>query len=116
MNAHLVPARNQNLCLSMLGMSDIAACPPSPIADDPSALPSPTSFPCLQSVTLLTCSLVASPWMPAVVLYYCTLQGTVRLEMFIFLCLFLCVICVESIINLLQYSTIQPIVLLGYLG
>ena len=28
---------------SASGMSEIAACPPSPIADDPSALPSPTS-------------------------------------------------------------------------
>ena len=27
------------------GMSEIATCPPSPIADDPSALPSPTSSP-----------------------------------------------------------------------
>ena len=27
------------------GVSEIAACPPSPIADDPSALPSPTSSP-----------------------------------------------------------------------
>ena len=31
----------------------------------------------LQSVTLLACSLDASPWMPAVVLYCCTFQGTV---------------------------------------
>ena len=31
----------------------------------------------LQSVTLLACSLDASPCMPAVVLYYCTFQGTV---------------------------------------
>ena len=30
---------------SMSGVSAIAACPPSPIADDPSALPSPTSSP-----------------------------------------------------------------------
>ena len=30
---------------STSGMSAIAACPPSPIADDPSALPSPTSSP-----------------------------------------------------------------------
>ena len=30
---------------STSGVSDIAACPPSPIADDPSALPSPTSSP-----------------------------------------------------------------------
>ena len=27
---------------SASGVSEIAACPPSPIADDPSALPSPT--------------------------------------------------------------------------
>ena len=27
------------------GMSEVAACPPSPIADDSSALPSPTSSP-----------------------------------------------------------------------
>ena len=27
------------------GVSETAACPPSPIADDPSALPSPTSSP-----------------------------------------------------------------------
>ena len=62
---------------SWSGMSGIAACPPSPIADDPSALPSPTSFPRLQSVTLLTCSLDARPCMLAVVLYYSTFQGTV---------------------------------------
>ena len=30
---------------STSGLSEIAACPPSPIADDPSALPSPTSSP-----------------------------------------------------------------------
>ena len=30
---------------SMSGVSEIAACLPSPIADDPSALPSPTSSP-----------------------------------------------------------------------
>ena len=30
---------------SMSGVSEIAACPPSPIADHPSALPPPTSFP-----------------------------------------------------------------------
>ena len=30
---------------STSGVSEIAACPPSPIADDPSVLPSPTSFP-----------------------------------------------------------------------
>ena len=30
---------------STSGMSEIAACPPSPIANDPSALPSPNSSP-----------------------------------------------------------------------
>ena len=30
---------------STSSVSEIAACPPSPIADDPSALPSPTSVP-----------------------------------------------------------------------
>ena len=38
-NVHLVPARNQKPC------QEIAACPPSPIADDPSALLFPTSSP-----------------------------------------------------------------------
>ena len=28
---------------SMTNVNEIAACPPSPIADDPSALPSPTT-------------------------------------------------------------------------
>ena len=34
-----------NPVTSTSGVSDIAAYPPSPIADDPSALPSPTSLP-----------------------------------------------------------------------
>ena len=63
---------------STSGVSEIAACPPSAIADDPSALPSPSHLlSLLQSVTLLACSLDASPCMPAVVLYYCIFQGTV---------------------------------------
>ena len=45
---------------STAGVSEIAACPPSPIAGDPSALPSPTSS-LSSSVTLLACSLDASP-------------------------------------------------------
>ena len=49
---------------------------PSAVADDPSALPSPTSLP-LQSVTLLACSLTASSCMPAAVLCYCAFQGPV---------------------------------------
>ena len=35
----------------------------------------------LQSVTLLACSLDASPRMPAIVLYNCTFQDTIRLKM-----------------------------------
>ena len=62
--------------LSASGMSVIADWPPFPIAEDPSALSSPTLFLSLQSVTL-ACSLDASPCMPAVVLYYYTFQGTV---------------------------------------
>ena len=50
----------------------------------------------LQSVTLLACSLSTSPCMPAVVLYYCTFQGTVQYfsryceikDVSLFLCLF----------------------------
>ena len=59
---------------SMSGVSEIAACPQSPTADNPSGLPSPTSS-LLQSVTLLACSLYASPCMSAVVPYYCTFQA-----------------------------------------
>ena len=49
----------------------------------------------LQSVTLLACSLNISPWMLAVILYYCTFhctfQGTVRFKMlYIF---FMCYSC-----------------------
>ena len=58
----------------MSGVSEIAACPQSPTADNPSGLPSPTSS-LLQSVTLLACSLYASPCMSAVVPYYCTFQA-----------------------------------------
>ena len=54
---------------SQSGVSDIAACPPSPIADYPSALPSPTPLP-LQSGALPACSLDASPCMPVIVLQY----------------------------------------------
>ena len=75
---------------STSGVSETAACPPSLIADDPSALPSPTLF-LFRSVTLLACSLDATPCIPAVVLYYCIFQGTVRLKMFL-VCLFLCVL------------------------
>ena len=61
---------------STSGVSEIAACLPSPVAD---SLSSPTShLPfLLRSVSLLSCSPDASPWIPAVVLYYYTFQATV---------------------------------------
>ena len=55
------------------GVSEIAACPPSSIADSPSALLSAAaSLP-----SSLDCLLSASSCVPAVVLHYCTFQGTV---------------------------------------
>ena len=38
-------SKEPELVPSTSGVSEIAACPPSPIADNPSALPSPTSSP-----------------------------------------------------------------------
>ena len=75
-NVHLVPARNQNLChqcqawvnlqltlhLLLLTILQLYHLPPPPL---------------LQSVTLLACSLDASPCMPAFLLYCCTIHGTV---------------------------------------
>jgi len=55
--------------LSMSGVSEIAACPPSPILHLYHLLP---PFP-----PPVACSLDSSPYMPAVVLYYCTFQDAV---------------------------------------
>ena len=71
------PARKPEPVPSTSGVSEIVACPPSPIADDPSALPSSHLLAVLQSVTLLSCSLDASSCMPAVILHYYTFKGTV---------------------------------------
>ena len=68
-----------------------AACPLSPIADDPSALPSPTSSPS-SSQELLLCSLDARLCIPAVVLYYCALQGTILKDLNIFFTFCACLI------------------------
>ena len=64
----------------------------------------------LQAVTLLAWSLTASPWMPSFALFYCTIRFIV-----FYFSLFFIYVCVKGIINLLQYSTIQLIVLAGYL-
>ena len=47
-------------CPVTSGMSDAAACPPSPLAEDPSAPPFPPPVP-PPAVTLLACSLDAHP-------------------------------------------------------
>ena len=62
----------------------------------------------LQSVTLPACSLDASQCARncALLLYFLRYH-TVILKIFIFVFVFyICIICVKSIINLLQYSTI----------
>ena len=66
------PAKKPEPVPSTSGVSEIVACPPSPIADDPLALPSSHLLSLLQSVFLLSCSLDASSCMPAAILYYYT--------------------------------------------
>ena len=89
--------KDTNVCSSALGISEIAACLPSPIPDSPLTLLSPTSSLSKQeSVTLPACSLDVSPYIPAVVLYYCTFQGTVLQDLkcfHYFLCLFFMCLC-----------------------
>ena len=57
-------------------MGEIVAWPPSAVADDPSALLSPTPSPSSSLLALFACSLDASPGMSAVVLYYYTFHET----------------------------------------
>ena len=63
------PARNQKTVPSTSGVSEIAACPPSPTADDPSALPSPTSSPSSSQELFLPFHLMPAP---VCQLLYCT--------------------------------------------
>ena len=65
---------------STSGMSETASCPASPVADNVSALPSPTSSP---SSSRWLCSLDASPCMPAVILYFSRCYS-IKLKMFYF--------------------------------
>ena len=73
-----------SMCVpSTSDMSDTAACPPSPIADDPSALPSPTSSPS----SIRNSSGPFTPCQPpsascCTVLLYFSRSCTVRLKMF----------------------------------
>ena len=94
---------------SVSGMNEIAACFPSPIADDPSALLSPTFLSFLQSVTLLVCSLCTSCY---TVLLYFSRYCNVRWKMFIF-CFFMYYLCEKFYKSIkVQYY----IVFVGYLG
>ena len=54
------------------------------------SLPSILLLTILQPVTLLACSHNTSPCVPAVVLYYCTFQGTVQFRLVTQSCLTLC--------------------------
>ena len=118
-NVHMAPAKNQSLCHQPSGMRDIAACPPSRIADHPSALPSPTSSPSssqwlflpVHSMPALVCQLLYCTTVLSKV-FYCMIKNV----FFTVEACFLSIICVKSIINLLQYSAIQPIVWVGYQG
>ena len=108
-NEHMAPAKNQSLCHQPSGRSEVAACPPSPIADHPSALPSPTSsrssiqwlFLPVLSMPALVCQLLYGTTVLSKVLY-CMIKNV----FFSFEACFLSVICVKSIINLLQFTTI----------
>ena len=72
---------------SASGVSESAACPPSPMVGDPPA-PLPPTSPLLWSGALPACSLQASPGMPVAVLYCCTFQSAIRLKRFFFYLIF----------------------------
>ena len=91
---------------SVSDMSEIAARPPSPVAAQPPVLPSPPSCPPPGS------SLPVHSMPPLCANLYYAFQGTVVLYykiktiFFIFCVCLLCFICVKSIVNILQCSTI----------
>ena len=75
----------------MTGVSEMAACPPSPVADDPSSLTSPTSSPSARQSPFLP---VHSMPAPGYQLLYCTAElfkvlcCQIKSVFFIFVCLF----------------------------
>ena len=84
---------------SVSGVSEIAACPPSPIADDPSALPSPTSSLSPSQSLFVLVHLMPAPACP-ILLKALFCKGV----------LFFVSVCVKSIICLLEYSIIYTII------
>ena len=92
------PSKMQTCIPSVSAVSEVAACPPSPVADDASALPSPPLLPLPVSTS--------SPCRPLWYLHYCTCQGTVwfRMVSLFFVCVwFPCIICVKRVYTC--YST-----------
>ena len=95
---------------SASGLSEIAACPHLllltilQLCHLPTPRPSPVSNP--------SCPFIQYPPLSAsccTILLYFSRHCTVRLNTFIFCVCFLHIICVKSIINLLQYSPTSPI-------
>ena len=92
---------------STSGISETAACPSSLVADNPSALPSPTSFPSSSQWLFLPVHLMPAP---VCQLLYCT-TGIFKVlyckekKFYFCICSFLCIICVKNITNLWPYST-----------
>ena len=90
------PSKMQTCIPSVSAVSEVAACPPSPVADDASALPSPPLFPLPVSTS--------SPCRPAMVLTllylprYCMIQNGMIQNGLFFVCVwFLCIICVKIV-------------------
>ena len=97
-------------------MNEVAACPRSPIAENPSALLSPavsppplSNFLPVHSMPTPECQLLYCTTVLFKVLY-CNIKNAYFLFVFalflLYFCIFLYFLCVKSIINLLQYSTV----------
>ena len=90
----------------MPGVSETAACPPSPIADDPSALPTSSPSPASNSCLFSQCQPLNASC--KIVLLYFSRYCTVRLEMSIF--------CVCSFMYYLREKYYKPITVQYYIA
>ena len=93
---------------STSGASDIAASSPSPIADDPQLyhLPPPLRPVVSKSSCLFTQCQPLYASCRTVLLYFSVMYYKIKNAFFIFCVCFACIICVKSVINLLQYGTV----------
>ena len=82
----------------------------------PPPTPSPSSSQQLFSPVHSTSAPRCQLFYPTVVLLFKVLHCKILNAFFIFCVCFSCIICVESFIHLLQYSTIEPTALVGYLS